>query len=308
MEIARNEMANRSPAPRLHVVVAHPDDETFGCGGLLLHARAVGFDTFVTCATRGEAGEDRDGRSGTELGEVRATELGLAADILGVSGVELLDFTDSGMAGPAPDRSLIGADLGEVVAAVVESMRRVRPDAVLTLDASDGHRDHERIREATLLAAAEVGVATVHLSCLPASLMRRWVERMRAEQPGKEHVRDADEPVLGTPDAQISTLVDVRGHRARLARAMAEHASQDSPYENLPADLRDAFLDTARARRITPTWDGTTLEHSLLPPTKAGEPMRTTDLVAAEARRHVHGRRCWWNHLEARWSCITTVH
>lgn len=295
-------MPSSGPAPRLQVVVAHPDDETFGCGGLLLHARAVGFDTFVTCATRGEAGEDRDGRSGTELGEVRATELGLAADVLGVSGVELLDFADSGMAGPAPDRSLVGADLGDVVAAVAESMRRFRPDAVLTLDASDGHRDHERIREATLLAAAEVGVATVHLSCLPASLMRQWVERMRAERPAKEHVRDADEPVLGTPDAEISTLVDVREHRERLALAMAEHASQDSPYDNLPADLRDAFLDTARARRITPSWDGTTLEHSLLPPEKEA---RTTTLEAAEALRHVHGRGCWWNHLEARWSCTT---
>lgn len=308
MEIERDEMTNRSPGPRLQVVVAHPDDETFGCGGLLLHARAVGFDTFVTCATRGEAGEDHDGRSGTELGEVRAAELRQAADVLGVSAVELLDFADSGMAGPASDRSLVGADLGEVVAAVAESMRRVRPDAVLTLDASDGHRDHERIRAATLLAAAEVGVATVHLSCLPASLMREWVERMRAEQPDKEHVRDADEPALGTPDAEISTLVDVREHRARLALAMAEHASQDSPYEDLPADLRDAFLDTARARRITPTWDGTTLEHSLLPPTREDGPMRTTYLVAAQTRRHVHDRRCWWNHLEARWSCTTSVH
>lgn len=35
--------------------------------------------------------------------------------------------------------------------------------------------------------------------------------------------------------------------------------------------------------------------------------MRTTSLVAAETRRHVHGRRCWWNHLEARWSCTTTT-
>ena len=295
-------MVHEGPVPRLQVVVAHPDDETFGCGGLLLHAREAGFETFVTCATRGEAGEDRDGRSGLELGDVRAAELRAAAEVLGVSGVELLDFADSGMTGPPPNRSLVAADLGEVVAAVAASLRRVRPDAVLTLDASDGHRDHERIREATLHAAAEVGVGTVHLSCLPASLMRQWVERMRAEQPGKEHVRDVDEPVLGTPDEEISTLVDVREHRERLARAMASHASQDSPYDDLPDDLRDAFLDTARARRVTPPWDGAVREHTLLPLTgtaRTGSP----HLAVAEARRHAHGRRCWWNHLEARWSC-----
>jgi len=247
---------------RLQVVVAHPDDETFGCGGLLLAARSVGIETFVTCATRGEAGEDRDGRTGTELGEVRATELHRAAAVLGVTGVELLDFADSGMAGPASPNTLVGADLVKVVDAVAASLRQVQPDAVLTLDASDGHRDHTRIQEATLRAAELVGVSTVHLACLPQSLMRRWIEQMRADQPDKEHVRD-EEPVLGTPDEEISTLIDARAHREQLALAMTEHASQDSPYGGLPEDLRDAFLDTARARRVVPAWDGSTIEHSL---------------------------------------------
>jgi LmbE family N-acetylglucosaminyl deacetylase len=241
--------------PRLQVVVAHPDDETFGCGGLLLQAHAAGLETFVTCATRGEAGEDRDGRRGAELGRVRTDELHRAAARLRVRSVELLDFADSGMAGPTPHETLAGADLDVVVAAVAESLRRVGPAMVLTLDASDGHRDHQRIREATLLAAAELGVPTVYLACLSRGLMRRWVEQMRAEQPDKEHLLDPL-PVLGTPDEDITTLVDVRTHRAQLDLAMGEHRSQDSPYDQLPEDLRDAFLDTARARRVVPAWAG----------------------------------------------------
>ena len=248
--------------PRLHAVVAHPDDETFGCGGLLLHARAVGFDTYVTCATRGEAGEDPDGRTGAELGAVRAAELRAAADLLGVSGVDLLDFADSGMAGPAESDTLVGARPADVVAAIASSLRQTNPDVVLTLDASDGHRDHEQIRDLTLQAATEVGVAIVYLSCLPQSLMQRWIERMREAAPDKQHLAD-DIPLLGTPDAEISTLVDVREHRAQLALAMAAHASQDSPYDALPDDLRDAFLDTARALRVVPSWDGQTYEHTL---------------------------------------------
>ena len=305
-------MPNNLRSPRLQLVVAHPDDETFGCGGLLLHARASGFMTFVTCATRGEAGEDQGGRRGPELAEVRADELRRAGVLLGVSEVELLDFADSGMAGPAPDGSLVDADLADVVAAIADSLRRVRPDVVLTLDASDGHRDHERIREATLLAAAGVGVETVYLSCLPRSLMRQWVERVLAVNPDKEHVRD-DEPVLGTPDDEISTLVDVRKHRAQLALAMAAHASQSSPYDGLPDDLRDAFLDTARARRVMPDWDGTAREHALARRSRGGERMRSTtprpteSLQSLELRRHQHGARCWWNHLDARWDCTRAI-
>lgn len=303
-------MTNDQQAPRLQVVVAHPDDETFGCGSFLLHARASGFTTFVTCATRGEAGEDQGGRRGPELGEVRADELRRAGELLGVSEVELLDFADSGMTGPAPDGSLVGADIADVVAAVADSLRRVRPDVVLTLDASDGHRDHERMREATLLAAAEVGVEVVYLSCLPQSLMRQWVERMLADNPDKEHVRD-DEPLLGTPDEDISTLIDVREHRAQIAVAMAAHASQESPYDGLPDDLRDAFLDTARARRVVPDWDGTTLEHTFSHADRpevgalmgSTTPRTIESLASLELRRHQHGNRCWWNHLEARWAC-----
>lgn len=259
--------------PRLHAVVAHPDDETFGCGGLLLHARAVGFDTYVTCATRGEAGEDPDGRAGAELGAVRAAELRAAADLLGVTGVDLLDFADSGMAGPAGPETLVGARPADVVGAITNSLRRTNPDVVITLDASDGHRDHEQIRELTLQAAAEAGVEVIYLSCLPQSLMQRWIDRMRESAPDKQHLGE-EIPLLGTPDAEISTMVDVREHRAQLAVAMAAHASQDSPYDALPDDLRNAFLDTARARRVVPAWDGTTHEHTLPLPLIEQDPTR----------------------------------
>ena len=86
---------------RLMVVVAHPDDETFGCGSLLLHASAAGAITEVVCATRGEAGEVAPGvrlpHGG--LGPLREAELREAARLLGVRRVELLAFGDSGMDG-----------------------------------------------------------------------------------------------------------------------------------------------------------------------------------------------------------------
>ena len=58
-EPAPDDGGNRMP--RLLVVVAHPDDETFGTGSVLLHAAASGWATTVVCATRGEAGEVVEG-------------------------------------------------------------------------------------------------------------------------------------------------------------------------------------------------------------------------------------------------------
>ncbi|MGH8977796.1 MAG: PIG-L deacetylase family protein, partial [Acidimicrobiia bacterium] len=85
----------------LLVVVAHPDDESFGCGSILAHAAATGYETAVLCATRGEAGESRVPTD--DLAAVREAELRNAARILGVGTVRVLDHVDSGMKGePAP--------------------------------------------------------------------------------------------------------------------------------------------------------------------------------------------------------------
>lgn len=239
---------------RVQVVVAHPDDETFACGSLLLHAADAGAETAVCCATRGEAGGPRQGivDSGLQLGEVREVELHAAAAALNVSQVDLLEFTDSGMSGDAAPDCLVGAPFGQVVDSVGERLADFRPDVVVTLDASDGHRDHELIRDATLIAAERHGVPRVYLHCLPRSLIRKWVTHMQLNRPDMEHLNDAG--ALGTPDADITTVIDTTRYLAAREKAIALHASQLSPFEGLPDDLRRAFLTSDHLRRVKPSW------------------------------------------------------
>ncbi|MCY0903814.1 PIG-L deacetylase family protein [Arthrobacter sp. H14-L1] len=138
----------RPPADRrltLLVTVAHPDDESFGCGSVIAAAAEAGWRVVVCCASRGEAGEDASGLYAEPglLGVAREAELHAAASALGVEVVEVLGFADSGWSGPAPAHSLV-EDLPTLVDEVSRMIQAHRPDVVVTMDpsGSDGHRDH----------------------------------------------------------------------------------------------------------------------------------------------------------------------
>lgn len=232
---------------RLLAVVAHPDDESFGCGSVLAHAAAVGYDTTVLCATRGEAGESRIDT--TDLAAHRETELRAAAQILGVSHVRLLEHRDSGMSGDPAPGTLAAADPQAVAAEIRAVLDEVRPDVVVTLDASDGHRDHVAIRDTTLAAVASSRhqPAATYLWCLARSSMMRWADHMRRVGGGDAYVALAE---LGTPDDEITTKIDVSAHLPMRWRAIRAHTSQASPYDELPAELAQDFLATDRLRLV----------------------------------------------------------
>lgn len=254
---------------RLLVVVAHPDDETFGCGSLLLHAAAAGAQTFVCCATRGEAGEPApdSGVSVSELAAVRERELHTAAGILGVTDVRLLDYRDSGMDGdPAPE-ALVATPVADVAAVVADVIEELRPDVIVTLDGADGHRDHAHIRDATL-AAVDIAVAQagrVYLHCLARSAMRRWADHMRDVNPASPYL-DVEELGLGTPDEDITTVIDTAAHLDTRWTAIRAHASQTSPFAALPPDVAALFLAVDRLVRVVPPWDGGPIETRIFSP------------------------------------------
>ncbi len=240
-------------APRLLVVVAHPDDEAFGCGSVLAHAARTGVRSWVVCATRGELGEPAPGSGLTaaDLPTARERELRRACDLLGVDHVEVLDYRDSGVDGAPAPGSLAAADPTELRDRVATYLDDLRPDVVVTLDASDGHRDHAVVRDATLAAydVARHRPGALYLFCLGRAAM--------TELTGVD--------TLGTPDEAVTTLVDVADLLELRWAAIRAHASQVPPFDAMDEALQREFLAVDRLLRLQPPWPGGPVETDWTP-------------------------------------------
>ncbi len=257
--------AERGPR-RLLVVVAHPDDETFGTGSVIAWAVDSGAEVVVCCATRGEAGEAHRLAEGVNLGSAREAELRSAGAVLGVTDFVLLGYADPGMTGELPPDSLAGASMEEVAARVARVVDEFQPDVVVTLDPvnGDGHRDHDAIGRATIAACSARNDITVYVWAVSRSTMARWFAEMERSRFDSEHL-DLDRAGIGRPESDITTVLDVSKFRDHRVRAMAEHRSQQPPFDGMPAELAEEFLATDHLVRVQPPWPGGPLERALRP-------------------------------------------
>jgi N-acetyl-1-D-myo-inositol-2-amino-2-deoxy-alpha-D-glucopyranoside deacetylase/mycothiol S-conjugate amidase len=243
---------------------AHPDDESLSMGGTLARYAEAGEQVVVVTATRGEVGEihnhDDPESLRDHLGSVREEELRKACAILGVTGVDLLGYRDSGMMGTAdndhPD-SFWRSDFMEAAGRLVTLIRSYRPEVLTAYDpfGGYGHPDHiqvHRVGTAAFFGAADVGRFPAGLHGEPWQPDRlywatwpreraRQVRRMMVEL-GQMSPEDAErEPATGTRDEDITTRVDVRRWFERKWDAVLAHHTQiagDSWFRTMPDALR----------------------------------------------------------------------
>ena len=192
------------PARRVLAVCAHPDDESFGLGGIISAYVADGAEVNLVCLTRGEAstlGADR-----SELAEVRTTELRDAARQLGITSVEICDH---------PDGRLSTVPLAELAVSIRPHAGGI--DLVLVFDEGGitGHPDHIQATAAALSVADEID-APVLAWALPAAVATALNDEF--------HIGFVGRPAH---DIDFSTPVD----RALQHAAMRCHGSQltDNP-------------------------------------------------------------------------------
>lgn len=149
---------------RLMCVLAHPDDECQGTGGILAKYAAEGVETFVVTATRGErgwAGVPRQNPGLEGLGKIREAELRASIEALGVHCLDFLDYIDG---------DLDQADPEEAIGRITSLIRRYRPQVVVTFDPAGayGHPDHIAICQFTTAATVCAADPTYpHADSLP---------------------------------------------------------------------------------------------------------------------------------------------
>lgn len=267
----------------LLLVHAHPDDEAISTGGVMARAHDEGRRVVLVTCTGGEVGEIHnmdEAATRPRLAEVRRRELEEAGRILGVDRQVMLGYRDSGMAGTADNddpASFHRADLEEAASKVAALIREEAPQVVVTYgeDGVYGHPDHVKAHHVTVraveMAAAEGLEPRLYFVAIPRSGLAQMAERMRAA--GLESPFDQEgspgASIPGTPDDQITTVVDVAPYVERKKSAFAAHVSQNDPnsfFLNTPGEIFDAAFGT---------------EHFVL--ARGGEPAGSpeTDLFAA---------------------------
>jgi LmbE family N-acetylglucosaminyl deacetylase len=130
-------MPQDAKAPRLLVVMAHPDDCEILVGGTLFHLKERGWELGILSMTAGDCGSVTIPRE--ELARIRFAEAQNAAAYLGAS------YQCAGLMDVEVVYNV------ENLRRVVEEMRRFDPDAVITHSPVDYMVDHE---QAGLLARA----------------------------------------------------------------------------------------------------------------------------------------------------------
>ncbi len=195
-------------------IFAHPDDESFTCGGTLTElAKAKDTKTILYSATPGDAGKCGEPPlcQVDELAEVRKKELEEASKLLGIDELHIGDYQD-GKLNKLPDDELKND--------VLKRIEAVQPDVVITFPPHglSGHPDHKAIQLATLQAVKETDVVKeLYYATFPQSL---------ADETGNPAYADPDDSITLIKSFSNEDLDPVR-------KALLAHRTQHLSVERV---------------------------------------------------------------------------
>lgn len=208
----------------LLVILPHPDDESFGCAGVMAMLRQQGVPVTLVCATSGQMGRHM-GRppfaTRETLPALRRQELAAALKALQVEDLRLLGLWDKTV--EFEDAEILAGRLKDI-------MVGLKPSTVITFHPQyGGHPDHMALGAATVQAAAMLP---------PADRPRVWCIVGRPEN------LELDLPIV---------TVDIRAFETQKRAAFDAHRSQTTGWEKRIAEnehMRKRFAELFRSERF----------------------------------------------------------
>ena len=235
----------------LMLIVPHPDDEVFSCGGIFSKMSEAGQHIVTVTLTRGASGRTLSLCTQKELPTFRERELRASLRVLGVQDVYIYDYPDFV---PDADRGLpqngglrdVPEDEG--VKKLTALLLRHQPNVVVTFppNGSNGHPDHVTTNEWVLKA----------LEALPVSPALYY---FAGERPYVSEVPRTG--FLGAEEVKAKFLapthyLDVGPHVENKLRAMAQHETQArSVLAFMRSNPRRLLLESFH--RVTPSYPAT---------------------------------------------------
>lgn len=227
-------------ALKLMCVLAHPDDESLGNGGILAKYAAEGIKTSLVTATRGERGwlgDEREYPGSEALGKIRENELLDASEVLDIRYVDFLDYIDG---------DLDQAHPAEAIAKIVGHLRHVKPDVVVTFGpyGGYGHPDHIAISQFTTAAIVEAANpnSVYYQNMAPHSVSKLYyMAEMEAVFATYQsvfgdlvmHIDGAKRGIVPWPTWSVTTRIDTWKYWRTISRAISCHRTQLSAYHVL---------------------------------------------------------------------------
>ena len=230
----------------LAAVVAHPDDDTFGCSGTVaLHADDPDFRFVLIHVTSGEAGRIADPSlaSRETLGTVREEEDRASWIALGRTPDRHEFFR-------YPDHRVEDQPFDELVERIAMVLQAERPDVVITFgpDGITGHPDHITTGKAATEAFHRVrerspgeGFRRLLHQAIPQSMLDEWNRRLIASGKDPMDPTQLYQP-RGAPDETIGVVIDCTPVVDRKLAALEEHRTQAGDMEDMQEEERRMAL------------------------------------------------------------------
>lgn len=242
---------------KILVVLAHPDDETFGIGGTLAKYADHGAAVALILATRGEAGIP--GTEPARAGVIREAEARAACAVLGVRSLDFLDYRDG---------QLAQIDFQAAVRRLADRLRLLRPDVVITFgpDGVSGHPDHTTVGAWTTAAFDAAGAAG-------------WGARLYYVAPSEATQQGCGVAPVPEQVGGPVAFIDVGPWLTTKVRAAQRHVSQDPPFQGDPDQVaaRLACHEVFRLARPVAASGGERMLDDLLEDEVQGEKHTQTD-------------------------------